>query len=325
MSKNNDYILTTMEYLQNLGIAVDNLGQLSEKAVHKLPIAFSHAFLLYFVKLLGNDVVLAIDKNKAYTPAKAGKVLRVISDRLSSPVILVCSDEPSYNIRRLIANKVDFIVPGKQMFLPSMMIDLKKPKINNADIKDAAPTITQVLLLWHMEKGGLNGMTMKELAKMFMTSYATVNRAIRWMEGNGLVTLTNNREKKINFIASGKGLWEKSKDYLATPIEKTLYTDDKPIGLLECGINALSEYTMINREDTNSFAVTRKYLRETNIATDESFGTTKLEIWRYSPELLSTNKVVDPLSLYLSLRGNNDERIKIELDSLIEHIKWSEE
>ena len=28
MSKNNDYILTTMGYLQNLGIAVDNLGQL---------------------------------------------------------------------------------------------------------------------------------------------------------------------------------------------------------------------------------------------------------------------------------------------------------
>ena len=37
MSKNNDYILTTMGYLQNLGIAVDNLGQLPEKAVHKLP------------------------------------------------------------------------------------------------------------------------------------------------------------------------------------------------------------------------------------------------------------------------------------------------
>ncbi len=32
MSKNNDYILTTMGYLQNLGIAVDNLGQLPEKA-----------------------------------------------------------------------------------------------------------------------------------------------------------------------------------------------------------------------------------------------------------------------------------------------------
>ena len=29
MSKNNDYILTTMGYLQNLGIAVDNLGQKS--------------------------------------------------------------------------------------------------------------------------------------------------------------------------------------------------------------------------------------------------------------------------------------------------------
>jgi hypothetical protein len=37
MIKNNDYILAAMEYLQNLGIAVDNLGQLPEQAVHKLP------------------------------------------------------------------------------------------------------------------------------------------------------------------------------------------------------------------------------------------------------------------------------------------------
>jgi hypothetical protein len=48
----------------------------------------------------------------------------------------------------------------------------------------------------------------------------------------------------------------------------------------------------------------------------------KVEVWKYAPSLLSGNEYVDRLSLYLSLRDNEDERIQIECDTLIEEMKW---
>ena len=51
-------------------------------------------------------------------------------------------------------------------------------------------------------------------------------------------------------------------------------------------------------------------------------GTVKLEIWGYPPQLFVENGVVDPLSLFLSLRGNPDERIEAALDEMMETVKW---
>jgi hypothetical protein len=40
------------------------------------------------------------------------------------------------------------------------------------------------------------------------------------------------------------------------------------------------------------------------------------------PDLLSDGPMVDPLSLYLSLRSSTDERVQQQLGDLIEEVKW---
>jgi hypothetical protein len=47
-----------------------------------------------------------------------------------------------------------------------------------------------------------------------------------------------------------------------------------------------------------------------------------VEIWRYVPQCLATNKIADPLSVYLSYEKNMDERIEMALDELLEGIEW---
>ena len=47
-----------------------------------------------------------------------------------------------------------------------------------------------------------------------------------------------------------------------------------------------------------------------------------IEIWKYSPLLLSETKVVDPLSLYLSMKDMEDERIQTSLEELLEKVEW---
>jgi hypothetical protein len=58
------------------------------------------------------------------------------------------------------------------------------------------------------------------------------------------------------------------------------------------------------------------------VPTDKRFGNNVIQIWRYSPSLLSGTNTVDKLSLYLSLKDADDERIQIELDNLIKEMPW---
>ena len=45
----------------------------------------------------------------------------------------------------------------------------------------------------------------------------------------------------------------------------------------------------------------------------KQFGENEIQVWKHNPKMLSTEGVVDKLSLYLSLKDNEDERIQIEL------------
>jgi hypothetical protein len=51
-----------------------------------------------------------------------------------------------------------------------------------------------------------------------------------------------------------------------------------------------------------------------------------IEVWKYSPFALTKGVTkqnnVDPLSLYLSLRENKDERIEMALEKIIENYIW---
>jgi hypothetical protein len=55
---------------------------------------------------------------------------------------------------------------------------------------------------------------------------------------------------------------------------------------------------------------------------DKKFGDNRIEVWLYNPIILSGNKNVDKLSLYLSLKHEEDERIKGALEDLINEIQW---
>ena len=45
------------------------------------------------------------------------------------------------------------------------------------------------------------------------------------------------------------------------------------------------------------------------------------EIWNWDPELLAKKDMVDPVSLYLSMRDYTDDRTQIALDELLKEIE----
>ena len=53
---------------------------------------------------------------------------------------------------------------------------------------------------------------------------------------------------------------------------------------------------------------------------NKEYGDIKVEVWKYSPALLSEDEWADRLSLYLCMKDSKDERIQMECDTLIEEI-----
>lgn len=104
-----------------------------------------------------------------------------------------------------------------------------------------------------------------------------------------------------------------------------IYTDVLLDGQTESGVNALSAYTMINGDDKHCYAMPKETLKSLDITYNKTFGENEIQIWRYAPKLLSRTGTADRLSLYLSLKENDDERVQIELERLINEMQWKKE
>lgn len=133
------------------------------------------------------------------------------------------------------------------------------------------------------------------------------------------------KTKTIQATLKGRNLWEKALPLLVSPVEQIVYTDAALDHQLASGVNALSAYTMINEEPYRCYAVDKNDMKHIGIEYDKRFGDNKIEIWKYAPGALSTTGVVDRLSLYLSLKVEKDDRIQIELQRLIDEMRWLED
>jgi hypothetical protein len=48
----------------------------------------------------------------------------------------------------------------------------------------------------------------------------------------------------------------------------------------------------------------------------------EVEVWSYDPGPLADQGAVDPLSLYLSLKDNKDERVEAALEGMLGSLQW---
>lgn len=313
-----DKVKQTALYIETLLNTKPTIQPLDNSLVAELPIAVGSSFDFFSGNILDTCVIfVSLRDENNLTPAQLRKQLEIIERCLKKTVVIVLGQVASYNVQRLVAQRLNFIVPQKQMFLPSLLVDLKKTKAVGEDIDTSIPPIAQCVLLYHFQIESLDHRSIQCVADLFNTSYATANRAVRWLYSKELIGLTNGREKRLIFNADKKALWEMAVRYLSNPIEKTVHTDTTIENGMESGVNALSAYSMINEENHHHYALAKETYKTLNLPADERYGDNIIEIWRYDPKLLSKTTTVDKLSLYLTLKENEDERIQIELENMI--------
>jgi DNA-binding MarR family transcriptional regulator len=303
--------------------------------IKSLPLHLRSRYKLTTLNLLNRTFLLVNPHDESdIKPARINKQLNIFKEITGLEPVIILSRITAVLRKWFIQYKIAFIVPENHLYIPALMLELKDffPRKSNNTIKKVLPA-TQVVLLSDMYNKLPRPVTAVELGDLFGYTKMTMSRVVDELERLGIAVVEKKGKNKFTFIElENKVLWDKIADNLRTPVSKKIYVkiqfNDIYTKLLKAGLTALSEVTMLADGDKPVFATSRKVFaemqRSKQITTvDNDFeADAQLEIWNYDPAVLYTQNKVDELSLYLSLRNEQDERIQLAIKELIENFKW---
>lgn len=298
-----------------------------------LPFFLRDLYTFYECELLSQPwLVMAVRDAEEITPATIRKHIGQLQKKWNHDVLYLHPAISTYNRKRLIEQKISFVIPGNQMYLPALGVDLREYiRSKRAEkIKKFSPS-TQALVLSLLYDWPEEGVTPSQLAGKLGYTAMTMTRAFDELETSGLaVVSTKSRERVLRVEEDRKIFWQKCLQYLRSPVGKRVKVQapyDK-YSLLLAGESALSRFTMLAPPSRAFYALSRDLWktmqREWDISelSFHSDNSVVIEIWKYPPELFAREAMVDPLSLYLSLLAINDERVEMALDELQERFPW---
>lgn len=285
--------------------------------------------------LLGDAVTFACVKgNQPLTAQQITQHAQRLRECLQAPVIMVFPTMTPGERKQLIKLGVAFIVPNRQLFAPQMgMILTERFAAQPSPTRFLSSPATQALLIWFLNHHPLTG-SWSPFEEAAALGYAgmTATRAVRELLQFGLFELeVRGRAKYLKLAVTRRELWEKAKPYLRTPVMRTLWTYDRRIldasGARWAGESALAKMTMLNDPPQSVIAITSdvaETAKENGIFFEPRALADGLavEVWRYRPDMNTKTRNVDPLSLWLSLQANLDNRIQIALDEIEEQFPW---
>lgn len=329
---NSDTEIAVKKYLvETIGIRA---GFAEWSAAQQIPYTIRGGYDFSKMTLLGHELIAISPRDsEEFSPAKLAKHLAWLDEHYHCAGVFISKGLESYNRKRLIEQKVPFIVPGNQLYLPDLGIDFrehlrgvrkKRPKLS--------PSAQMVLLGKLLNRFTSETWTATVLADFFQSNKVTMGRAIDDLESHELIeTKAEGREKQVHFKMKGRDLWEKAKPVLRSPVLKHVFIEnvDLPVET-KAGLSALSEKTMLAAPARQIMALNQKewgiLQKDANLRiipnASSDMAAVELEIWKYDPRLLGEKGQVDPLSLYLSLSGSDDERVEGALDQLLEDMPW---
>lgn len=316
---------------------------IQKEGLGKLPMFINEAYKLYNTVLLNRELLLVeLMNNEELSILQTEKHLQLIKTAFEKKVVLVIENLATYNRKRLIEKGINFIVAGKQLFIPELLIDLKENYTNpraRQKRKKLLPS-AQFLLIYHIihrnEKWKLEEHSFKEIAQQLDYTPMAITNAVDNLKYHDVVDVQGEKEKYIRFRLERGKLWRtvEQKNLLVNPVLKTVFVDEMPkdVFMLQTNASAMPEYSNLNPSKQHYYAMEKTVfygLQKSNVLINPNDyeGHYALEIWKYNPltlvaELPNDMSVVDPLSLYLSLKDSQDERIEMALEQLIEKYIW---
>jgi hypothetical protein len=283
------------------------------------------------LQLLGTKCLVIDIKSDSFNIPQFLKQQIRLNEITDYPIILKFSTLTAYQRKALIENKMPFIVPGSQLYLPFLGIYLQEYYRNVPKIKEKFTSMAQFVFLYLLYNPNENGYTMSQLSVTLGIRLMSVTRSIQELLSLGIVhTNKKGRMSYAQTVETGKKLFEIAKPYMISPVQKKYHLLEQTphSNFLIAGEEALSMKSFLNPPNKmvravskKSFAgIDKKYFIDPDW--DNVGNYIELEVWKYNPETFAKDNLVDSVSLSLSLQDIYDERLESEVQDMLEDIKW---
>ena len=299
----------------------------------KLPYFLQEAYAVRQLMLHGQSVLLALDQ-RSHTPKLMD--LRTQMERLRAaaqiPVIYVTDALASYERKRLVEQRVPFLVPGNQLYLPDLGIDLREyfrqPKTEPGTA--LSPATQAALITMLLSKPWRNDWVLAEIVARLGYTPMTLTRVLRELATARLAAVKRRgRERHLQTEGPPQELWERARKAMRSPVKRSVWIQTAtkaPPALRLAGLSALARQTQLADPPWPIYAMGPTEWRNTKLGRkvlpQPADGCSEWQLWTYSPELVHGTRIVDPLSLTLSLEQGADERVQLALEELRKQFPW---
>ncbi len=314
---------------ETLGITATLSAWQASKTV---PLFLRDAYRFVVTELLEIPCLLMIDRSdEAPSPATICKQMEQVRTKWEGELIYVRPQVAAYQRKRLIQQRVAFLVPGNQLYLPMLGIDLREHFLRQRQKRTVLSPAAQVLVLRLLLDSYDALRTPVEFGKCLGYSKMTMSRAFDELETSQLCDIRHvGRERQLRLPGTRKELWENALALLRSPVKQRFHVQglhESKLGVA-AGLTALANRSMLASPATPEVAITSgmwksfegdKRLEHT---TADDPGAIQVQVWRYDPKLFADKEGVDRFSLFLSLRESRDERIEAALEEMMGAVKW---
>lgn len=246
-------------------------------------------------------------------------------------VVLWLDAVSTYQRNALIKNRISFIVPNSQVYVPELGMCIKELCAGKREKVEKLSAIAQYLLLYFIYKEKQEEISQSEIMNYLNMSAMNVSRAVLELQELGLLeTRKEGTRKLVKATAINKELYQLSREYLQSPVQKVIYVTSKyfDIELPYAGETALAKRSMLNFPKCTVYAMDKKksknipkeYLIDPKLVADSDY--VEVELWKYNPETFAIDGMVDIVSLKESLKDIEDERVEMQMKEILEEYKW---
>lgn len=323
-----------LRYVEALTGTDPRVSPVGDDRSASLPLYLRSHYEIVASKLFGRRILLAIQKPKTAesTPTEYARHHDKLKSALAEEVALVLPRVSSYGRQQLIRFGVPFVVPHRQMFLPHIAVDLRErfPRVGRRDAKSLSAA-AQVVLLRYLLHKPTSGVSLRELSGQLGYSAMTMSNVRGELEDLGLCqTVRKGRSMHLVFPVPMREYWEHAEPYLQSPVKTSHWIrwSQKPTHVIKAGLTALESLSMVSDDAIPTCAMkTSDYRARLDKGVivgcaGPELAEARLECWRYDPALLTEGPTVDRLSLYLSLRRTEDERVDKALKIILTEMPW---
>lgn len=275
-----------------------------------------------------NFAIVDVMKEAELSVAAMKKQKAKYEEALQCPVVYQVALNSVSMRNALVKNGVPFVdLPGN-VFLPFMGIvlqDVYRKQFVKADkMMPATQMVFLELLYMNDEESALKS----EVANKLNLTKTSITRATAQLEEMGLIEqIKSGTEISIKRNCSRKEYYENAKTYLINPVQKviTIMRYEALFESFGAGESVLSQVSELNPPRIEERAIYKgeEVIDQLEIADaryedwDECLN---VQLWKYNPSYFAREGRVDPVSLACTFKGNEDERIEMCIEELLEEL-----